>query len=74
MKLNYSIRCTKEQKETIQKYSKETGLSVIDSLIQLIERYDKINEVDVLENKIKELNDKIDRALEEIKGIKMFGN
>lgn len=83
MKLNYSIRCTREQKELIQKHSKETGLTVIDSLLKAIEQYNYNEELNSIENRMQslaedldkryiEMIEKLEKRKEETIGIKMF--
>lgn len=75
-KFNYTIRVTKEQQELIQKYSKQTGLSIADSIDQAItiaQMNDSANiyriTLDELETRIEDLKSRIE---EQEKGIKMF--
>lgn len=83
MKLNYSIRCTKEQKEKIQNHSKGTGLTVIDSLLLAIEQYKHNEDLNSIDNRIKELRAEVKKSMKELRkqviyeqertvGIKMF--
>lgn len=71
-KLNYSIRCTEKQKEIIQKFSKELDTTVINSILTAIEQYNRDETFETIEDKIKDLNSKIDRLKEQYKGLDMF--
>lgn len=56
----------------IQNFAKDSGLTVIDSLIKAIEQYKHNEEIDSLELRIREINEKVTKAFESMRGIKMF--
>lgn len=71
-KLNYSIRCTEKQKEILQKFAKKLDTTVINSILTAIQQYKRDENIDTVEDKIKELTLKIDRLKEQYKGLDMF--